>query len=118
MEYIFLLAERIVYQLKSELSANKTVIGYYSFNKSLIQNSSFEIEFNYNESQIKCQLSTHPLDMPWKVKLSINNTELQNNYEVYPNLLKSPKILGNELAITIAKDVIKHLKSINLIGII
>lgn len=111
MEYIFLLAERLVKQLKFELVAHKTNIGYYSFNKCLIQNSSLEIEFKYNESTINCHLSIHPLDMPWKVNLYIDNTKLNNNYEVYPNLLKSPEILGNELAIRVAKDTVYYLNN-------
>ena len=42
MEYTFLLAERVVCNLKNEFVDNKDLIGNYSFEKSLIYNTSFE----------------------------------------------------------------------------
>lgn len=110
MEHIFLLAEKIVSQLKTRLIENKESIGYYSFDKSIIHNSSFEIFFKYNESVIQCKLNIHPLDMPWKLDLLINDVRLNNDYEVYPNLLKMPDTLGEELAIRLANDTIEYLK--------
>lgn len=111
MEYIFLLAERIVSNLKSELIKNKEDIGYYSFDKSVILNNSIDINFKNETSKIRCHLSTHPLDMPWSLKATIDDIPLNNEYEIYPNLLKKPDTLGNELAIKLAIDIVSHIKA-------
>ncbi|MEK6476061.1 hypothetical protein WJR50_00960 [Catalinimonas sp. 4WD22] len=111
MEYIFLLAERIVSNLKSELISQKKTIGYYSFESCIIHNTSFEITFSSNVKDIIIlKLSTHPLDMPWNINLVINGSKVKNDYEVYPKLLGSPDSLGNELAFKLAKDIIRQLK--------
>lgn len=111
MEYIFLLAERIVSNLKRELIDNKRVVGHYSFDKSIILNNSIDIHFKNEASIIRCYLSTHPLDMPWNLKATIDGVPLYSEYEVYPNLLKNPDTLGNELAIKLATDIVSHIKA-------
>ena len=110
MEHIFLLAERVVFQLKTALIQNKEKIGYYSFENCTVKNSSFEICFTFNKSTIEIHLSVHPLDMPWEISVFIDNDCKQGKYKVYPNLLKAPDTLGNELATELARDVIENLK--------
>jgi len=111
MEYVFLLAERIVSNLKRELNSNKEDIGHYSFDKSVILNSSIDINFKNETSQIRFYLSTHPLDMPWTLKVKIDDISLNGEYEVYPNLLKNPDTLGNELAKKLAIAIVSHIKN-------
>ncbi|MDM8161515.1 hypothetical protein QUH73_16965 [Labilibaculum sp. K2S] len=110
MEYLFLFAERVVANLKSELVSNKESIGHYSFDKCLIYNSSLEISFKNDMSVIRCNLSVHPLDMPWKLRVSIDDISLDSEYEIFPNLLKSPNTLGNELSNKLAKDIVIALR--------
>lgn len=110
MEYKFLLAERIVSNLKKELINNEEYIGYYSFDESVISNQSMDINFKSETSKIRCHLSTHPLDMPWNLKVSIDDIPLNSEYEIYPDLLKKPDTLGNELAIKLAIDIVSHIK--------
>ena len=43
----------------------------------------------------------------------VDNIKLNVGYEVYPNLLKMPDTLGNELAANLANDVILYLKTKN-----
>ena len=128
MEHIFGLAERLVFNCKREFTASRNQIGNYFFESALIKNSSFEIVFTDNTTTIICELSTHPLDTPWSInmklrkaseELSLNHllSEVRKDngiYEVYPNLLKDPSSLGNQLAVKIAFDLVEYLKSNNL----
>jgi len=112
MEYIFLLAERLVANIKVELVNNKETIGFFSFESCILMNNSFEIKFtSTNQGLILLKISTHPLDMPWNINLFIDNNKVEKEYEVYPNLLKEPNTLGNELALKIAKDAVNYLKA-------
>lgn len=91
--------------------SNKTFIGYYSFDKSFNSNNALEVTFKNEITNIKYYLSAHPLDMPWNLKVTINDTQPLFEYEGYPNLLKNPDTLGNELAIKLAKDITSHIKT-------
>ena len=112
MEYKFLLAERIVTRLKGELVKNEEIINYYSFKSCTINPQSILIEFVKANSDfmLKISLSLHPLDMPWKFRITIGNKVLESNHEIYPNLLKDPNGLGNKLSHRIAMDIVDYLK--------
>jgi hypothetical protein len=124
MEYLFLLSERFVFNLKQQFNNHKELTNYLSFDAAVITNSSFEITFsNSLNDKIICLLTTNPLDIPWsvQVRIIINSLEVgelnqwkgQNwndedpPYEVYPNLINDPSVKGNALALTIATDLIK-----------
>lgn len=111
MEHLFLLAERLVSNVKLELVNNKEAIVFFSFESCTLMNTSFEIRFiSANQNVILLSISTHPLDMPWNIKLLIDSNKIDKKYEVYPNLLKETNTLGNELALMIAKDIVNYLK--------
>ena len=125
MEELFLLAERIVSCLKNTISNEELSQNRFLFQESLIKGSSLSVTFFNITKKIVLNLSTHHLDMPWKIDVSIIYSELKVNYntiiqntkhdeivyEVYPNLLKDPKGLGNKLAIEIANDLFDYLNN-------
>lgn len=126
MEYLFLLAERVVHHFKEQLNANKEMMGFITFKESIITNTSVKIVFSNAKDKIICSLGTHPLDMPWTFSVKIvfeegREFELhkwkiqseKNNetpYEVYPNLLNDPEGKGNELAKLMSVDLVNFVK--------
>lgn len=125
MEELFLLAEKIVASLKKTISNEVLASERFSFDESLIKNSSFSITFSNSTNKVLLNLSTHHLDMPWRIVVTIINPEkkidfnsiVQNIkadevvYEAYPNLLRDPNGLGSILADEIGNDLLNYLNT-------
>jgi len=76
--------------------------------------------------KVQLNLSTHHLDSPWCIKVTIINSNrkidfnsivqnLKANevvYEVYPNLLRDPNGLVTKLADEIGNDLLSYFKTI------
>jgi hypothetical protein len=126
MEELFLLAEKIVASLKKTISSEVLANERFSFDESLIKNSSLSITFSNNTNKVLLNLSTHHLDMPWNIVVTIINSEKKINfnnivqnikddevvYETYPNLLRDPNGLGSKLADEIGNDLLNYLKTL------
>lgn len=124
MEALFLLAEKIVVQMKSSFFNEKKSVGNYFFEECIITDSSFKIAFSNREIRLLFYLSLHHLDMPYQIEVSLIKDNQKTNfnnlmrdekkcesvYNAFPNLLKDPNGLGEELAREIANDLIHYLK--------
>ena len=125
MEELFFLVEKIVSSLKKTISSEVLANERFSFDESLIKNSSFRITFSNNIKKVLLNLSTHHLDMPWNIVVTIINPEKKIDFnsivqnikadevvsEVYPNLLRDPNGLGSILADEIGNDLLNYLGS-------
>lgn len=123
MEVLFLLAEKLVHQIKCSFLNEYEKIGDFYFQESVIKDSSFKIFFSDGHIKIILFLSLNHLDMPWGIEVSIFNEGQEINfnnlilderkcesiYSTPPNLLRDPNGLGENLAKELSKDLIWYL---------